>query len=75
MQVNTAKATMTAWTNGNISRFVNDAVSRDLDTISLRSSKDAETEDVWLPACDHPLKISLTKPILDVTIFKRQLTK
>jgi hypothetical protein len=74
MELNTAGATMATWAYGNISRFVRDAVAHDLDTVSLRSSDDARTEDVWLPGCDHPLKISRTRPTLEVTIFKRQET-
>jgi len=54
MELNTAGATMATWAYGNISRFVKDAVTHDLDTVSLRSSGDAQTEDVWLPGCDRP---------------------
>jgi hypothetical protein len=71
MQVNTADLPLASWTYGNISRFVNDALAHDFDTISFRSSSDAQTEEVWLPRCDRPLKLARTKPVLEVTLFKR----
>jgi hypothetical protein len=74
MELNTAGATMATWAYGNISRFAKEAVTHDLDAVSLRSSRDVQAEDVWLPGCDQPLKISRTKPTLEVTIFKRQET-
>jgi hypothetical protein len=54
----------------NIARFVKDAVDSGYDTVSIRSSQDAVGEDVWLPGCDTPLKVSNAKPELDVTIYK-----
>jgi hypothetical protein len=72
MELNTAGATMATWIYGNISRFVKLAVSNQLDTVSLRSSDEPLTEDVWLPGCDQPLKISRTNPTIEATVFKRE---
>jgi hypothetical protein len=71
LQVNTAGLPLASWTYSNISRFVSDAIAHGLDTISFRSSNDAQTEEVWLPGCDRRLKLSRRKPVLEVTIFKR----
>ena len=70
LKVDTAGVTKAYWAYGNISRFVNDAVRHDLDTVSLRSSQDSQCDEVWLPSCDGPLRISLSKPELTVTVFK-----
>jgi hypothetical protein len=72
LQLNTAKAPLDYWFYGNISRFVKDAVDHHLDTISLQSSADNATEEVWLPGNARPLRISKTTPVIGVTIFKRE---
>jgi hypothetical protein len=59
------------WVYANISRFVKDAIGNGFDTVSVRSPEDAAGEDVWLPSCDEPAKVSVSKPELDVTLFKR----
>ena len=59
------------WVYLNISRFVADAVHHDFDTISLRSTDDPSFQNVWLPGCDAPLKVSRKNPELDVTIFRK----
>lgn len=61
---------MATWLYGNIARFVNDATHHGFNTVSLRSTRDAKFENVWLPGCDEPVRVSLLKPELDVTIFK-----
>ena len=66
----TAGVTKAYWTYGNISRFVSDALEHDFDTIALQSTSDAQYENVSLPGCDDPLRISLGKPELIVTILK-----
>lgn len=48
-----------------------DAIGNGFDTVSVRSPQDAAGEDVWLPACDEPAKVSVSKPELDVTLYKR----
>jgi hypothetical protein len=66
----TAGISKSYWTYGNIARFVADAVSNKMDTIVLEHSTDEKCEDVWLPGCDQPVRISLEKPKLVVKIFK-----
>jgi hypothetical protein len=71
LKVDTAGITESYWAYANIARFVKDAVDSGYDTVSIGSSQDAVGEDVWLPGCDTPLKVSNAKPELDVTIYKR----
>ena len=66
----TAGVTRAYWTYGNIARFVADALERGLDTVTIKSTTDAPSEEVWLPGCDDPVRISLTHSVLDVTIYK-----
>jgi hypothetical protein len=72
LKTDTAGITKSFWLYGNISRFVKDAVTHGFDTVAIRSSEDTATEDVWLPGCDEPLKVSLGHPVLDVLIFTRK---
>jgi hypothetical protein len=64
-------APLAFWVYANISRFVKDGTGYGFDTVSVRSPEDAAGEDVWLPACDEPVKVSVSKPELDVTLYKR----
>ncbi len=70
MMRDTAGVTKAYWTYGNISRFVADAVAQHFDTVALENSADKDVEDVWLPGSDEPLKISVKKPVLVVTIYR-----
>jgi hypothetical protein len=70
LSLDTAGISKAYWLYGNISRFIADASARGFDTVALRSTNDARFENVWLPGCDEPVRVSLTKPELDVTIFK-----
>ena len=58
------------WVYLNLSRFVADAIHHDFDTVSLQPTADPSFQNVWLPGCDAPLKVSRTNPELSVTIFK-----
>jgi len=71
LKMNTASIDKSYWAYSNMSRFVKDAVDHGLDTVALRSSDDFLAQEVWLPASDSPIKVSMSKPVLDVTIFKR----
>jgi hypothetical protein len=59
------------WVYANISRFVKDAIGNGFDTVSVASSQDPAGEDVWMPACDEPARVSVSKPELDVSLYKR----
>ena len=72
LEVNTARVSKSYWTYSNISRFVEIAVANGFDTIALKSPGGLVSEDVWLPSCDAPVRISRARPELDVTIFKRK---
>jgi hypothetical protein len=65
--------TLSYWAYGNISRFVQEAVDQDFDTISFRSTKDEAYESIWLPASDIPARISTENPELMVGIYKRPI--
>lgn len=60
-----------AWVYTNISRFVADAVKGGFDTVAVSSTTDPKFDTVWLPGCDDPVRISLTKPELNVLLYKR----
>ncbi len=72
LEINTAGVTKSYWTYANIARFVQEATAHGFDTIAMRSTNDSEFEEVWLPGCDEPLKVSTKKPELDVTLYKRK---
>jgi len=72
LQVNTARVDKAYWTYSNISRFVDAAVASNFDTIAFKSAGPLGSEEVWLPSCDAPARISLARPELDVTIFRRK---
>jgi len=73
LRMDTASIDKSYWAYSNMPRFVKDAVAHGLDTIALRSSDDFLAQEVWLPAGDSPIKVSMSKPVLDVTIFKRAM--
>jgi len=73
LALDTAGVTKAYWTYGNISRFVAEAVKNRFDTISITSTSDKEFEEVWLPGCDEPLRVSLKKPVLDVHIYRENM--
>ncbi|HVU23306.1 MAG TPA: hypothetical protein VHE13_04215 [Opitutus sp.] len=69
-----AGVSLAFWVYLNLPRFVAEAVANRYDTITIRSSKDADCEEVWLPGCDLPLRISRKNPVIDCTIYKRKAT-
>lgn len=75
LKMDTAGVTKAYWTYGNIARFVSDAMKYGMDTIAIRSTTDEHYEEVNLPGCDEPVRISTTDPKLDVTIFSAEKSK
>lgn len=73
--VDTAGVTLSYWVYMNLPRFVAEAAEKHLDTITIKSSEDAECEDVWLPGCDDPLRVSKKKPLIDCSIYNRRANK
>jgi hypothetical protein len=73
LKVDTVVGSKGYWVYGNISRFVKDAAKFDLDTVSITSSGESLSDDVWLPGCDRPLKVALFKPKLNISIFKHNM--
>jgi hypothetical protein len=63
------------WVYGNISRFVKDAIKFELNTVSISSSKESLSDEVWLPGCDEPLKVALINPELKISVFNRAVPK
>jgi hypothetical protein len=68
-------ADLAFWLYMNIARFVTDATAHGFNTIALQSTTDPKFQDVWLPGCDDPVRVSLTKPELDVTLYQGSPTK
>jgi len=66
----TAGVTLSYWVYLNLPRFIAEAVAKGFDTVTIESSKDADCEEVWLPGCDVPLRISKEKPVIQCSIYK-----
>ena len=66
---NTSGATLSYWVYMNLPRFVAEAASKHLDTITIESSRDADCEEVWLPGCDTPLLISKSNPLINCSFY------
>ena len=66
----TAGISKAYWTYANISRFVADACEHHFDTVTVENTDDAQFEEVCLPGCDEPVRISRSQPKLAVTIYK-----
>lgn len=70
--VDTAGVTLSYWVYMNLPRFVTEANLRKFDTITIKSSDDPDSEEVWLPGCDVPLRVSKKKPVIECSIYKRK---
>lgn len=64
--------TLASWVYGNLSRFMARADELGLDRISIPSAEGPDTEDVFLPGCDRPLRVSRDHPSLNVTIYRNK---
>jgi hypothetical protein len=63
---------LATWAYLNLTRFVKEAAARGFDSIVIKSSGDPVADDVWLPGCDEPVRISGTRPELNVTAYRRK---
>lgn len=68
----TAGVTLSYWVYMNLPRFVAEATQGNFDTITIKSSADPDSEEVWLPGCDTPLRVSKKKPVIECSIYKRK---
>jgi hypothetical protein len=68
----TADVTLSYWVYLNLPRFVAEASKQHFDTIMIKSSEDADCEDVWLPGCDAPLRISKKRPLIECSIYQKR---
>ncbi|HZZ58058.1 MAG TPA: hypothetical protein VFE31_09525 [Opitutaceae bacterium] len=64
--------TLASWVYGNLSRFMTQADQLGFDRISIPSAEGPDTEDVLLPGCDRPLRVSRDHPSLNVTIYRNK---
>ena len=71
----TAGVTLSYWVYMNLPRFVAEASAKHYETITIESSRDADCEEVWLPGCDTPLRISRKKPLIQCSIYKKKETR
>jgi len=72
LKVAPAQANMAPWAYLNFSRFVREAVARGFDSVVIKSSADHIGDDVWLPGCDNPVRISTATPELNVKAYRRK---
>ncbi len=71
LKVAPAQANKATWAYLNFPRFVREAVARGFDSVVIKSSADQVGDDVWLPGCDEPVRISNAVPELNVMAYRR----